>query len=178
VLGATLAVAWFFLLRPVALGGPASYVIVSGISMEPHLHTGDLVIVQKSDQYHVGDLVAYKVPQGQPLAGNLVIHRIIGGDATAGFVVKGDNNNGPDPWHPRAADIVGKSWAAFPGSGRLLLIARQPLVLAALLGGLAGLWVFTSGSGKGPEPRPSSGRTLVPWRRPRKRVASDEVQEA
>lgn len=173
-----LAVTWFFFLRPVALGGPASYVIVSGISMEPRLHTGDLVIVRTAPAYQVGDLVAYQVPRGQPLAGNLVIHRIVGGDAATGFTMKGDNNKAADPWHPRGQDIIGKGWAEFPGSGRLLLVARQPLVLASLIGGLAGFGIFTSGSGRPPEPGLSSGQPSVAWRRSRRRINADEGSRA
>lgn len=177
LLGVALAIVWFALLRPVALGGPASYVVVSGISMEPRLHSGDLVIVQVAPSYHIGDLVAYRVPQGQAEAGKLVIHRIIAGDTSAGFVMKGDNNKEPDPWHPHPSDILGRGLVEFPGSGRLLIVARQPLVLATLLGGLAGFWLFTSGPGAGREPHPASARPLAAWRRRRTKRASDEMSE-
>ncbi len=38
---------WFFLLWPASLGGPASYVIVAGRSMEPGLQMHDLTIVRR-----------------------------------------------------------------------------------------------------------------------------------
>ncbi len=44
---------WMQYLRPVSLGGHAGYVLVSGHSMEPRFHTGDLVLVeQQSSSYH------------------------------------------------------------------------------------------------------------------------------
>lgn len=141
---AVLLVAWFLLLRPVSLGGPAGYEIVSGHSMEPLLHTGDLVVTQSQAVYGVGDLVVFRVPNGQPGAGSSVVHRIIGGDGSGGFTTKGDNNPGADPWHPRASDVIGRSWIQLSGSGAWLLVVRRPLVLAAIIGGLVGFWFLTT----------------------------------
>jgi signal peptidase len=164
---ATLALGWFLYLRPAAIGGPASYVVVSGVSMEPHLHTGDLVILHTAKRYRIGDVVAFRVPAGQQGAGSLVIHRIIGGDAATGFVMQGDNKDQPDPWRPTGADILGRSWMEFPGSGRLLLLLREPPVLGAVLGGLVGFWIFTSGSSRlrSPSPPRRIGRPGVTRRR-------------
>jgi signal peptidase len=145
---AAVAVGWFVLLRPVALGGPATYLVVSGDSMEPSLHGGDFVIVRSDAPYGVGDVVAFRVPDGDPGAGSLVIHRIVGGDGRQGFVMQGDNKNAADPWRPASTEILGRRWIAVPGSGRLLLAAKSPIVLAALLGASAGLLVLASGSGK------------------------------
>jgi signal peptidase I len=156
---AALCVVWFFWLRPVALGGPASYVVVAGVSMEPTYQNGDLVIAQAARTYHVGDVVAYHVPQGQPSAGALVIHRIIGGSGAAGFLMKGDNKTSPDPWRPTASEIVGRSWLVLPGVGRLSLAARTPLVLATLLGGLAGFLVLSAGGGSPRDPGAAEAQT-------------------
>jgi len=160
---AALAV-WFFLLRPVSLGGPASYEIVSGTSMEPLLHAGDLVVTQAQSSYAIGELVVFRVPTGDPGAGSLIVHRLVGGDGESGYVTKGDNKPAPDLWHPKSSDILGRSWIELPGSGTVLLVLRQPLVLAALLGGLAGFAIFTS------ESAPSSttggdGSGPMPWKR-------------
>jgi signal peptidase len=156
---AAIAVGWLILFRPVVLGGPATYLVVSGDSMEPSLHGGDLVIVRADAPYRAGDVVAFRVPDGHPGAGSLVIHRVIGGNVTQGFVVQGDNKDAPDPWRPTSTEILGRSWITVPGSGRLLLAAKEPIVLAALLGASAGLLVLASGSGRS-QPRPP---IELPW---------------
>ena len=128
---ASLVLVWFFLLRPTFLDGPASYIVVSGVSMLPTLHTGDLAIVIRQDEYRVGDVVAYRTQQGN------VIHRIVGGTAAAGFIVQGDNKNAPDPWQPKPADILGRMWWYVPGLGNWMVWLRQPPVAGALVGMVA-----------------------------------------
>src|SRR4051794_11442436 len=76
---------WMQYLRPQAFGGRAAYVLVSGQSMLPRYHTGDLVLVERQSSYHVGQLIAYRVPKGDAMAGAQVIHRIVGGNAQHGF---------------------------------------------------------------------------------------------
>jgi signal peptidase len=128
--------AWLVELRPSILGGPTTYVVVRGDSMVPTYVTGDLVVLHSAPVYRVGQIVAYRVPQGQIGAGHLVIHRIVGGDGVAGFDVKGDNNSAPDPWRPRAADVVGSAWLLVHGVGRALVVARSPATVAAALAGV------------------------------------------
>jgi signal peptidase len=134
--GLTLTIAavvfWAMFLRPQSLGGPAAYVLVSGKSMLPRYHTGDLVLVEQQSQYHVGQVVAYRVPKGDAMAGAQVIHRIIGGDAKHGFVVQGDNRTAPDVWRPKPADIVGAKAMRFPNAVVLLQYLRSPLLLALM----------------------------------------------
>jgi signal peptidase I len=121
---------WVLVLRPNALGGPASYVVVRGSSMLPGMSTGDLVIGQASESYQVGDVVAYRVPDGQIGDGHIIIHRIVGGDAAA-FTLQGDNNDAIDPWTPRDADVIGRAWIVVPGVGRLLAMLHEPVMLGA-----------------------------------------------
>lgn len=138
-----LLVAWFLLLRPAFLGGPASYVMVDGASMEPTLHGGDLAVVRQQGAYGPGDIVAFRVPEGEPGEGATVIHRIVVGSAEEGFIVQGDNKERLDPWRPTGDDIVGKMWFHVPAVGRFLALLRAPLPLAALAGGLAILLVLS-----------------------------------
>lgn len=124
------------LVLPVLRGEPSRSVIVSGHSMDPTFHTGDLVLAWPADDYRVGDVTPYRVPEGQPGAGGLVIHRIVGGDGEHGFVMQGDNNPAPDIWTPRTEDIIGREVVLVPRVGELLAWARQPAVLAAIIAGL------------------------------------------
>lgn len=129
---------WAQYLRPQSLGGSAAYVLVSGKSMLPRYHTGDLVLVERQSSYHVGQLIAYRVPKGDPMAGAQVIHRIIGGDAKHGFIVKGDNRTARDVWHPKPGDIVGARALRIPSAVLILQFLRSPI----FLGLLAACFVF------------------------------------
>lgn len=134
---AAVVAGWVVFLRPEVLGGSTTFVVVHGDSMRPRYTTGDLVVLRRDSAYHVHEVVAYRVPRGQLGAGAIIIHRIVGGDATAGFVVKGDNNPAPDPWHPRASDIVGAEEWHVPSLGTVLARLRTPAVMAALAAGIA-----------------------------------------
>ena len=139
---------WTQYLRPQSLGGHAAYVLVSGKSMLPRYHTGDLVLVEQQPNYHVGQLVAYRVPKGDPMAGAQVIHRIVGGDAQRGFVVQGDNRTAPDVWRPKPGDIVGAKALRVPNAILILQFLRSPLFLALLAACFAFVRVLLSGDGE------------------------------
>jgi signal peptidase len=123
---------WVLFLRPVILGGPATFIVVHGNSMYPTYREGDLVVAHQQATYAAGEIVTYRVPAGQLGSGRMVIHRIAGGSATSGFVMRGDHNPSADPWHPKAVDMVGSSWLAIPRVGLLLALVRQPLVAAII----------------------------------------------
>jgi signal peptidase len=130
-------VGWFLALRPQTLGGPAGWILVAGDSMEPNIHAGSLVVVTRRAEYGIGDVVAYRVPDGDPGAGDNVIHRIVGGTADGGFIVRGDNTNGPDMWRPEPSDIVGAAWLVLPNGAVPMLFLRSPIVIASLAAALA-----------------------------------------
>jgi signal peptidase I len=129
LLGIIAVVGWLLFLRPVALGGSASYMLVSGHSMEPSMHTGDLAVLQRQTHYAIGDVVAFPVQQGA-----LVIHRIVGGDGARGFIMQGDNKDAPDDWQPADAEILGKLWLRIPGAGRAVGALRESPYLPIALG--------------------------------------------
>lgn len=140
-----IVVFWAMVLRPQSLGGPAGYVLVSGHSMLPRYKTGDLVLVERKASYHVGQVIAYHVPKGDPMAGAQVIHRIIGGDATHGFIVQGDNRTAPDVWRPKPQDIVGAKALRIPNAVLVLQFLRSPVLIALL----AACFVFVHVLGAG-----------------------------
>ena len=125
--------AWFTGMRPQALGGPTAYVGVSGHSMLPTLHQGDLTIVKRHAHYKVGDIVAYTIPKGEAGAGLKIIHRIVGGDGQHGYVTQGDNNGYTDVWHPTDHQVVGRVSMRLPGVAGLLSKLRQPRWLALIV---------------------------------------------
>lgn len=91
-------------------------VVVSG-SMEPAFYRGDIVLVEKADflginefnasDVKVGDVVVYDAAwYDQP-----VIHRIINItdiNGTTMHVIKGDNNDSPDPYYVTSSQIKEK----------------------------------------------------------------------
>lgn len=138
-----LAVGWVVYLRPASMGGPTGYVIVSGRSMEPMMHTGDLAIVHQQADYGVGDVVAYRIPKGNVGGGIIVIHRVVGGDVAEGLVLRGDNRDTADIWRPRRDDIVGTLRWHVPHLGTALFLLRTPLVIAGVVGFL-GFWMVAT----------------------------------
>jgi signal peptidase I len=124
------AAVWFVMLRPTAMGGPATYMMVRGSSMTGTLGSGDLIVVIAADHYDIGDVIAYRIPDG-PGKGDLVIHRIIGGD-DSGYVTQGDANRQPDPWRPGVSDIDGKLQWRVAGLGQYLVLGHNPPVLGLI----------------------------------------------
>src|SRR5690242_11492718 len=147
---ALLCLVWFQYFRPQSMGGNAGYVLVSGHSMLPRYKTGDLVLVEHHASYHKGEVIAYHVPKGDPMAGAQVIHRIIGGDAKHGFIVKGDNRTAPDTWRPKPADIVGAKAIRFPDAIVVLQFLRAPVFLALLAACFVFVHVLSRGDDKKP----------------------------
>jgi signal peptidase I len=132
--GAVVLVAtWFTWLRPTALGGSASYVIVVGSSMEPTYSDGDLVLIRAVERYDHGDVIAFR-------AGGIlddptrIIHRIVGDAADGAFVTQGDNRDRTDPWQPGPDDIIGRAELHVPMAGDLARFVARPEAVAALGG--------------------------------------------
>ncbi|HJQ74989.1 MAG TPA: signal peptidase I [Gaiellaceae bacterium] len=135
---------WFGL--PQSLGGRAGWVLVSGTSMEPRFHTGDLVLVEHQSSYHVGEVVAYRVPKGQAGAGHVVIHRLTGGNGRTGWTTQGDNRTAPDFWHPTNHDVIGAKTLRIPHAWLLLRFLHTPLFLGLLAAFGVFFWVALADS--------------------------------
>ena len=133
---AVLAVA---VLAPYA-GGGRSYSVMSG-SMEPRIHTGDVVAdarVAVRDVV-VGDIVTFPDPQTR---GRLITHRVrsirIHGDR-ASVVTKGDANTSTEHWSIAAGGSLGRVDYRVAKAGYVLAFTRRPegrivlVVIPALL---------------------------------------------
>jgi signal peptidase I len=136
------AVGIWLQLAPAKIGGRATYVVTSGISMEPSFHSGDLAIVRPTDHYRVGEVVAYH----STLLHVVVLHRIraIHGDR---YVLKGDNNNFLDPTRPTRSELIGALWVHIPHGGVVLRALHSPIT-AAVLCGLVALLLLGTGQTK------------------------------
>jgi signal peptidase len=148
---------WAFTLRPAVLGGPAGYVMVRGVSMNPTYHSYDLVLTRQRSSYKKGDIVAYRVPKGEMGEGMIVIHRVTGGSAATGYVIQGDNNPEIDPWRPKPEDIVGKAWVLVPQAGKILIFLHAPVPLASLAAGVAVAMVMVPGEKEGSDAGRAAG---------------------
>lgn len=124
---AAMVLAWFTLLAPRAVGGPISVIWVTGVSMQPTLHTGDLSVLYQRGDYQIGDIVAFDIPEG-----GTVIHRIV--DVTPdGYVFQGDNREHLDPWVLDERAIRGRQLFAVPQAADAMAFLGRPMVLAALV---------------------------------------------
>jgi signal peptidase len=137
------ALLWFCL--PQTFGGRAGWVMVSGTSMLPHLRTGDLVLVEHQSGYHVGEVIAYRVPKGQVGAGHVVIHRIVGGNGATGWTMKGDNRTAADLWQPTNHDVIGAKRLRIPDAWFVLRFFHIPFLLGLFAGLCVFFWVALSG---------------------------------
>jgi signal peptidase len=121
----------FVTLRPQALGGSLVYVEMHGSAMVPDLHDGDLVVAQRQATYGPREVVVYRVPTGQPRAGQIVIARIVGGSTRTGFVTRGDHNPVADPARPTPADILGEVRVHLPVVAALIALGVVVAVIIA-----------------------------------------------
>jgi signal peptidase I len=116
-----------------------SQIVLTG-SMSPTINPGDMVISTSPERVapEVGDVVVYS---GKRFDGTKVAsfaHRIIAGDATSGFTVKGDNNPEPDTQKPVLSEIEGVVLLTIPFFGQLL----NPQIFVLLLLCAFGLWLI------------------------------------
>ena len=92
----------------VSVFGKCVLQVVTG-SMEPSIHTGDFIIVEKTDPsaLHEGDIITYYSEQSD-IFGMLVTHRIKEITADGDFVTMGDANPIADRLAVRPDQIIGR----------------------------------------------------------------------
>jgi signal peptidase I len=110
--------------------------VMSG-SMEPAIHTGDVVVSRQvhPDEVRRGDIVSFRDPER---GGLLVTHRVRTitrkGDKFT-FVTKGDANNSSERWRVAKTDRIGHTMFRLPALGRGLAFAhtRKGIVLLVMI---------------------------------------------
>lgn len=106
--------------------GPLSTVSTHGISMQPRMSAGDLVVIAPTSSYEIGDVAAYRSAE----LDTVVLHRIVDIDGDR-YVMRGDNNSWLDPEKPTVDDVIGKELLHIPRGGIWLDRLTSPSALAA-----------------------------------------------
>lgn len=115
------------LLATLIMSGRLKVVITHGVSMQPLYYQGDLIVVAREASYHVGQIVAYRVPSRHLV----VLHRLVSGPGGY-YTFKGDNNQSRDPWHPSRTQLLGRAVLHIPQGGLWLERATSPLAIGVL----------------------------------------------
>jgi signal peptidase len=121
---AAFAIAWLFYQFLIIITGTSMPLVsvVSG-SMEPVLHRGDLVFAVGEPNPKTGDIIVYNRADFK----YTIIHRVIA-VTDQGYILKGDNNPGPDPGFANKNQFIGKAVFAVP------LLGYPRLALSELTG--------------------------------------------
>lgn len=154
LMGLCVGMAWTALVW--AFGTARPFEVVSGHSMLPTLHTGEVVVVQAQPPWRlrVGEIVAVGVPPLDQQTYHyppVIVHRIVALGVRDGVLMvrtKGDNEPA-DPFEVPAVDVRGRMLAAIPdvgygwlflqtAPGRIAVIGLA--LLTALYGGLSRWW--------------------------------------
>jgi signal peptidase I len=109
-------------------------------SMAPTIKAGDIVLLDPTTHSvpKIGDVAAYTGRRFDGTEVGIFTHRIIGGDAVNGFIMKGDNNPSPDIQRPKIADVSGVVVFKLPFIGKVL----NPKMLFILVPVVFGLWLI------------------------------------
>lgn len=139
--------ALFLAIIPIALRLPVPLIVIESNSMAPYLVRGDVAFVVPAALVDpkVGSVAVFR--EVTETHTRWVAHRIVDGDAQAGFVTKGDNNNSidqatPDSSRVMPADIAGLAVTVLgrplrlPAIG-LLVLGAQEYVSATMLSWIA-----------------------------------------
>ena len=110
-------------------------IVLTG-SMTPTISPGDIIVTVPPTRMtpEKGDVVAYEGKRFDGTKVGVFSHRIIGGDAQNGFIVKGDANPSPDVQRPKIPDITGIVIFTIPFIGKILT-PRSLIVLVPLIFG-------------------------------------------
>ena len=113
-------------------------IVLTG-SMQPAINPGDIIITTPPSNTapQEGDVIAYTARRFNGGEVGIFSHRIIGGSAETGFIVKGDSNKAPDVQKPMLNDISGVVIAIIPFIGNFLTRKALFLIVPTIIG----LWL-------------------------------------
>ncbi|MBR1459468.1 MAG: signal peptidase I [Oscillospiraceae bacterium] len=94
--------------KPAVLLGRCIFQVVTG-SMEPTLHVGECILVERCDPetLKTGDVIVY-VSEDPEIYGKFVTHRIVAREPDGSFITRGDANPVEDALAVRPEQIQGK----------------------------------------------------------------------
>jgi signal peptidase I len=120
-------------------GSIKARVVLTG-SMVPVINPGDIILTTPPSNItpKIGSIVAYVGRRFDGTAVGVFSHRIIGGNAQTGFIVKGDANPAPDIQKPTIPDITGVVIFVIPLIGKFL----TPKSLMVIIPLIFGLWLI------------------------------------
>ena len=137
--------------------GTMPFMAVYGISMEPELHAGNLILISEvmPDEVEVGDVIVFTVPEAVREYYNyptIVAHRVIQvrpSERGVTFRTKGDNT-GEDPFTVRPEDLRGEVSRQIPYLGFPLLFFQsdQGLIFIITTLSLLALYLYTDEIGR------------------------------
>ncbi|MFH0941733.1 MAG: signal peptidase I [Chloroflexota bacterium] len=142
-----------------SIRGAMPFMPVFGVSMEPELRAGDLIMISEINPNDVkaGDVIVFSVPSAVRDFYNyppVVAHRVTEvrdmGPAGKGFRTKGDNTGG-DPFTVRSNDILGVASSRIPYAGFILLFFQsdQGLMFLIISVVLMGLFLYVDEINRG-----------------------------
>jgi len=138
--------------------GAMPFMAIFGISMEPELHAGDLILIEEISPTEVkeGDIIVFAIPSAVREYYNypqIVAHRVIKVRITetgVTFRTKGDNT-GEDPFTVRPQDIRGQVSKQIPYLGFPLLFfqSQQGTMFIIIALSLLALYLYADEIGRG-----------------------------
>jgi signal peptidase len=130
-LGGAFALVLLCLAHPVL--GLRSFTVMSG-SMEPAIHTGDLVVNRPiaAGDARVGDVITFHPPKGRDRVTHRV-HSIAARGHSVAFETKGDANTGVETWTIDRGGRLGRVVLRVRSAGWVVAWMRQPIVLMLVI---------------------------------------------
>jgi signal peptidase len=127
------AILWIVLVAFVVLVAlprvtPFDVLVVRGGSMEPVIHVGSVIVIDRRAQNpSIGDVASFREPSGE-----IITHRVVALD-TGRYVTKGDANRTSDLDHRTRNQVIGTEIATVPFIGYGVHLLQQPVIFLLLL---------------------------------------------